>query len=322
MGKKTYTSIAGWLQNGCMERGLAYQFYLQKFYNIFMGSYRIKAKNNAKELTQEQQEYIFKKFWCEGKIGAFVVEGTKLEEGEVPSTTNQYPNGVIAFVPFAPFMFNIYDYPVQVNLVQIRGATFIPTKPMVVNKDVVIGYIQRSHKSVLSVVDFYLQKIVDVEMVIKVQLQAHKVPWVIATTPENEEKMKTLLNRLLSDEFALYLSQNEVEALKTLQGGNQYIIDKLYQYKQALENELLTYLGVDNLGIMEKKEHLTNDEVNTNNDLINDHSDNFLSCLKGFFGRIEEVFGIGYEVEATSSPVSAKKEAEEDESEEDDYDEE
>ena len=317
MGRKTYTSIAGWLQNGSFERGLAYQFYLQKFYNIFMGSYNIKPKNNAMPLTQEQQEYIFKKFWAEGKISAFVVEGTKLEEGEVPSTVNQYPNGVLAFVPFAPFIFNIYDYPVQVNLIQVRGATFIPTKPMVVNKDVVIGYIQRSHKSVLSVVDFYLQKIVDVEMVIKVQLQAHKVPWVVATTPENEEKMKILLNKILSDDFALYLSQSEIEALKTLQGGNQYIIDKLYQYKQALENELLTYLGVDNLGIMEKKEHLTNDEVNTNNDLINDHSDNFLKCLQGFFERIEKVFGIGYEVEATSSPVSAKKD--DNEREEDDY---
>lgn len=316
MGKKTYTSIAGWLQNGCMERGLAYQFYLQKYYNLFMGAYKLKGK--TQQITQAQQEYIFKKFWCEGKISAFVVAGTKLEVGEAPSDTNQYPNGLLAFVPFAPFMFDIYDYPVQVNLIQVRGATFIPTKPLVVNKDVVIGYIQRSHKSVLSVVDFYLQKIVDVEMVIKVQLQAHKVPWLVATTPENEQKMKTLLTRILSDEFALYLSQSEIEALKTLQGGNQYIIDKLFQYKQALENELLTYLGIDNLGLIEKKEHMITDEVNSNNDLINDHSDNFLSCLKEFFGRIKEVFGIDIEVEATSSPVSAKNEQVDEESEEED----
>lgn len=315
MSKKKYYSIASWLQNGCFERGLAYQFYLQKYYNLFMGAYSFESKEQ--KMTQAQQEYILKKLWAEGKIACFKVAGTELEEGEAPTNTNQYPKGLLAFVPFAPFMFDIYDYPIQVNLIQVRGAKFIPTAPQVVNKDVVIGYVQRSHKSVLSVVDFYLQKIVDVEMVIKVQLASHKAPWLIATTPENEHKLKALFERIMSDEFALYVSQEEVEALKTLQGGNQYIIDKLYQYKQALENELLTYLGIDNLGIIEKKEHMISDEVNSNNDLINDHSDNFLFCLEEFFGRIKDTFGVEIKVKATSSPVSAQKETKEEE--EDDY---
>ena len=215
---------------------------------------------------------------------------------------------MIAFAPFAPFMFDIYDWPIQVNLINIRGAKFIPTKPQIVNKDVVIGYAQKSKKSVLSIVDYYLTKIVDVEMTIRVQLKSHKAPWLVATTPENEEKLKNLFKRIESDEEVLYLSAGEVEALKVLTGGNAYIIDKLYQYKQALENELLTYLGIDNLGIMEKKEHLTNDEVASNNDLINDHSDNFLSCLENFCKSIREVLGYEISVEATSSPVVAGKE--------------
>jgi hypothetical protein len=311
MSKKSYT-LADWKSKGSFERSLAYQFYLQKYYNLFMGAYKFNG------ITYEQGQYILKKFWAEGKISAFVVEGTKLSGDEVPTNVNEYPNGVIAFVPFAAFMFNIYDYPIQVNLINVRGAKFIPTKPMVVNEDVVIGYIQKSKKSVLSVVEFFIQKIVDVEMTIRVQLKSHKVPWLIATTPENESKMKALWDKINADDEVLYLSPSEIESLKILMGGNAYIIDKLYSYKQALENELLTYLGIDNMGIMEKKEHLITDEVNSNNDLINDHSDNFLTCMTDFFGRIKEVFGIKISVEATSSPVSARNQTDEQEEEEND----
>lgn len=299
---KKVHSVAEWLQSGTIQRSLAYQFYLTKYFNLFMGAYKFKG------ITYQQQDFILRKLWAEGKISAFIVEGTKLAEGEVPTDVNEYPNGMIAFAPFAPFMYDIYDFPIQVNLIALRGAKFIPQTPQIVGKDVVLGYAQKSKKSVLSIVDFYLTKIVDVEMTIRVQLKSHKAPWLVATSPEDEAKLKNLFKRIESDEEVLYLSAQEIDALKVLQGGNAYIIDKLYQYKQALENELLTYLGIDNLGIMEKKEHLTNDEVASNNDLINDHSDNFLSCLQNFCKSIKEVFGYEISVEATSSPVMADKE--------------
>ncbi|MBR2651409.1 hypothetical protein IKD48_01130 [bacterium] len=305
MSKKTLT-LASWKSNGSFQRSLAWQFYEQKYFNLFMGAYKFTG------ITEEQQNYILKKLYFDGKIASFIVEGTKLPEGEVPENTNEYPNGLIAFVPFAPFIFNIYDYPVKVNLVQSRGAQFIPTGPQVVQRDVVITYIQKNKRSVASMVEFYLQKIVDVEMTIKTNLKSLKTPWLIATTPENENKMKLLWEKINNDDEALYLSASEIEAIKVLTTGTQYNVDKLYQYKQALENELLTYLGIDNIGIMEKKEHLITDEVNSNNDLINDHSDNFLSCLQDWCKRIKDVFGYDISVEATSSPVSAKKETSED----------
>ena len=307
---KKYYSLAEWKQRGSFARSLCYQYYLTKYFNLFMGAYKFTG------ITPQQQDYILRKLWSEGKISAFIVEGTKLEAGEVPTSTNQYPNGMIAFVPFAPFMFDIYDWPIQVNLVRVRGATFIPDEPQVVNRDVVIGYAQKSKKPVLAIVDFYLQKIVDVEMTIRVQLKSHKVPWLVGTTPENEAKLKALFDKVENDDEVLYVSANEIKDMTTLQGGNAYIIDKLYSYKQALENELLTYLGIDNIGIMEKKEHLITDEVNSNNDLINDHSDNFLSCLKHFCEEIKEYLGYPISVEATSSPVSANEDYEENEEQE------
>lgn len=314
---KKINSMAQWLKNGSFQRELTYNFYLTKYFNLFMGAYKFKG------ITREQQDYILRKLWAVGSIGAFVVEGTQLEEGEVPSDVNQYPNGMIAFCQFAPVDYNIYDWPIRVNLIQSRGAKFIPTSIQVVDKDVVIGYAQRSKKPVLAIVDYYLEKIVNVEMTIKNQLASHKVPWMVATTSESEERVKRLFERIQNDEEALYVNAGEIEAIKSLVGGNTYIIDKLFSYKQALENELLTYLGIDNLGVMEKKEHLIGDEVNSNNAIIDDHSDNFLSCLKDWCNKIKEVFDISIEVEATSSPKVATQEADQEdiEKESDEYDE-
>lgn len=310
MPKKVH-SIQQWLNNGSIQRQLCYQYYLTKYFNLFMGAYKFNG------ITPIEQDFILRKFWSEGKIASFILEGSKPMAGE--EDRNDNPNGVIGFAPFAPFEFNIYDYPTKVNLIQLRGSKQIPTKPLEVDKDVVIGWCQRSKKPVLAVVDYYLERIVNTEMTIRVQLQSHKCPWLIACSPENETKFKRLFERIESDENVLYLDAGDVSALQTLTGGNAYIIDKLYQYKQAIENELLTYLGIDNLGILEKKEHMITDEVNSNNDLINDHSDNFLKPMQEFCDRINATFGYNISVEATSSPVSAEKSDPAEESEEDDY---
>lgn len=298
---KTIKNLAQWLKVGSFQRELTYDYYLTKYFNLFMGAYKFNG------ITPEQQDYILRKFWAVGSVSAFIVEGTKLEEGDVPSDLNQYPNGMIAFCQFAPSLYNIYDFPIKVNLIQSRGANFIPTTEQVVNKDVVIGYAQRSKKPVKTIIDYYLEKIVNVEMTINNQLFSHKVPWMVATTPENEERLKRMFERIANDEQVLYTSAEEVEAIKSLVGGNAYCIDKLYSYKQSLENELLTYLGIDNLGVMEKKEHLIGDEVNSNNALINDHSDNFLSCIKNFCEGVKKVLGYEMSVEATSRPMEIKQ---------------
>ena len=296
------------------HRSFAYQFYLNKFYNLFMNAYKWKG------IDERQRDFLMRKLWANGQICAFIVDGTKPNESASSATVDNYPNGMIAFTTFAPILYDINDWPITVMCTQTRGATFIPRTPQLVNKDVVIGYAQRNKKPVLAMVEYYINKIVDTEMTIRVQLISHKAPWLVATTPENEQKVKKLFERISNDEEVLYISADEIDALKTLVGGNAYIIDKLYQYKQALENELLTYLGIDNVGGIEKKEHLMVDEVNANNDIINDSSDCFLDCLEEFCERVKNVLGFPLEVEATSSPVVAEsnKKGEEDGGDEDD----
>lgn len=311
MGKKSFALITE-ETSGIFNRKKIYNLYMQKYYNLFMGAYKI----TGDDISEDMQEFILRRFWSMGKLAGFIVAGTKPASKDEMANQNNYQNGMIAFTDFAPVQYNIYDWPVAVNLVKSRGASFIPSEILNVNEECVIGYCQKSKMPVKSIVEWYVSRIVDIEMTIKQQLLSHKVPWLVATSPENESKMKALFDKIMADDDVLYCSASEVESLKTLIGGNAtYIIDKLYNQKQAYENELLTYLGIDNLGQMQKKEHFVVDEVNSNNELINDFGDCFLECVKSFFERIKTYLGVDIKIEAIARPVvSEKGENENDES--------
>lgn len=189
----------------------------------------------------------------------------------------------------------MYGAPSTVNLVNERGVSdlLIPSTEQVVGKDVAIGWYQRNHQSVQRFVRIYAQQLADVQMVINTNLNLHKMPFVIITDDEDTAKrIKDCVRRILNNELAVYLNAADKNALSSLNTITPYIIDKLYQYKVDLENELKTYLGLDNNGGYEKKERMLVDEVNSQRATIDDSADNFTDELNDFAVNIKDVIGL------------------------------
>ena len=287
-------------RDGAQNRERAKHFYRNKYFNLFMSAYKFTG------ILPEQQDYILRKMWDVGRISAFIVAGTKPSEEEkdmelIAKSVNDYPNGMIAFVPFAPFLFNIYDWPIQVNLIGVRGAKFIPTSAQVVNKDCVIGWAHSSHAPIRSLVMYYIDKIVDVEKTIEMNLFVHKLPRLVVVSPEDKDRVADLMDKIEAGEKKLFLDANDVQAIKNvLESGSNtsYIIDKLYQYKQNLENELSTFLGINNNPV-EKAERLITGEVNSNNQLISECGACFDDTIDIFCEEVSKVlnFPLTQEVE-------------------------
>ena len=99
----------------------------------------------------------------------------------------------------------------------------------------------------------------------------------------------------------MFLDVTDWQAIKIL--DSNFIIDKLKIYLQNLENDLLTFLGVNNVSI-NKQERLITDEAEANDQLINDSSDCFLRRLQEYCDNVSEILGFPLEVEAKSSPAS------------------
>ena len=249
-------------------------FYRNKYFALWMSSRRFP------ELTRGQNRFLLKRLWENGSVAAFIIPETKPDPTMAELLTNassktliaeniSQPNGVLGLADYATTQYNVTDEPSVVNLINRRGATFFPTAPQVVNKDVVIIYAHESRKAVSALVNFYIDRIVDVEMTIDVNLFTHKLPRLVAIDPADEARVKNIVEAIDRGEKKLFLSVDDINAIKNvLEGsGNAYIIDKLHQYKPNLENELLTFFGINNTP-HEKAERLVTGEVDSNNQLI------------------------------------------------------
>ena len=290
-------------ENSLVTRELVYAFYLNKYYSLFMNKYDIIG------VDYQQRDFILRKFWIDGRLACLKLKGT---EG-----STEHPQGLGVFCPYAPSRYNIYDFPIYVTLINIRGVSFIPAGLQKVDEDVVIGWCQRNKKSVYSLVDFYLQKITDVEMVIKMNLKSQKTPWIVGATPEDNKKIQSILDNLEDDNPNLFVDLENVDRAKALVSGAPYVLDKLYNYKQALENELKEYLGLENMGMGEKKEHLITAEIEASDEVIGESKYNFIDTIKEFFDNIEKVLGLKYDI-VEKHQIEYSDDTEEEEEVEDD----
>lgn len=287
-----------------ISRSAIYNAFLNKYYNLYMNSLKWKGIDN------EQVDFIMRKFWSVGSIASFIAKGTQGEE---------YPQGMIVFTEYAPCKYNIYDFPIEATLVNNRGVPFIPMTPQKINTDIVIGYVQRNKKGVSELVNYYISKLTNIEITIQVNLIAQKSPWLLGTTPENQNKMEEFWSNLISDNPKLFASIEDVEKAKALISGAPYTIDKLYNYKVAVENELREYLGLTNLGVSEKKEHLITEEVKSNNEVTSRSSECILNPLQEFCERVKMYLGYDISVELNAPDIKEPTDSRNDIEEEDEY---
>ena len=279
-----------------ITRSTIKSYYLLKYYNLFLNGYKFTG------LDYQQKDFLLRKMWALGRIACF----------RLSNATPKHPQGEIVFCPFATATLNIYDYPVKVSLIKLKNVSFIPTSLQRVDEDVVIGYAQRNKHSVMEMVLPLIEKIVDVEMTLRTSLKSQKTPWLVGYSPETEQQRQIIKENLESDEPYLFLEMEDINQFKAIVSGANYNCDKLYNLKQCYENEIKEYLGINNLGVNEKKEHLIGDEINVNQEIVESHGECFLDCLKEFCERIKDVLGYEVTVELNKPDSIEYKEEDED----------
>lgn len=296
--------------------------YNNKYFGLWLNS------RHFPELTRDQERFLMKELWAKGSVCAFIVDGTKKDpsletmqannsESTLILENKNQESGVLALVPYATSQWNIFDQPSIVTYIPKRGAEFIPTKPQIVNKDCVIIWAHPTHKPIYDLVSWYIERIADIERTIKVNLFAHKMPRLVVVSPEDEARVKDLMDAIENGDTQLYISASDWQAIKNvLDGGGTYIIDKLHQYKQNVENELLTMLGINNTP-HEKAERLITDEANSNNQLIEEYGDCFKDTIDASCEDVTEVLGF----KLTQEVKETKQEEPKEEDNEDDNEE-
>lgn len=261
----------------------AKHIYMNKYYNIFLNTIKWKG------LTREEEDYVMNKFWAEGTIAAF--DFVKLD--------------MLGFAPYGVSGYGYLNVPTDVNLINERNTPGIPVKTLKVNEEVVIGYYQRNHKPVSMIVEYYVERMAQVDLIINTNLWTHAMPFVIGigTDQNDKSEAENIINKVLGGELVIFASLEELNQVKTFVNSAPYIIDKLYAFRNNLESELLTYLGVDNSQIDVDK--LAVDQINANNQLINSNAKGYERELNKFCEKIKEVLGYEIGAETTTEIVAS-----------------
>ena len=291
-------------------------YYKEKFFNKWMSKYEYP------ELNYQQKHYIMKKFWSVGNVACSnVASADKLLAGLMASGEVDMKENQIIFTPWAfANRYNIYDFPTHATLINTRGVKFITLRVLEIDKEVVIIYAQKNHKSVWSSIEVKVEEIVDLEMKKRTALKAQSQAWFFAFSSEDFKIAKALQESLDNDDPYMFGAFNDPDRIKGIQSGAPYIVDKIQQQIDGRVNEVLTMLGVNNIGIDEKKEHLVVDEINANNEDIEQQSISFKSEIEDGFERVDKV--LGFKVHVVDMNEMFKEAEDEVDEEEDPNDEE
>lgn len=177
------------------------------------------------------------------------------------------------------------------------GYNYIKTINYINNKDCVLIRNNDLAKATRDYIANYAERMLEVEMCIRANINQQKFPWFINATEKTKKALEIIFEKVENFE-PFILANKEIglgdNALEVLTMPTPYVADKLNEYKYELEREILTFLSLNNN--FEKKERLLTDEINSNNDFI---STNAMLMYKNRLQACEEInkkFGLNVKV--------------------------
>ena len=182
-----------------------------------------------------------------------------------------YDNGEVFFfehstygllcLPSTPHGYNIYHEPVSVH---VSGYNFSEIKNLsegvrLLNNG--LGYPTRNY------IRDYAYRMTSIENAIEQNIFQQKFPYIIGCNKNKEFTLKTMFNKIQSGEQVIYANKDVIgNELQVYDLNCPFVADKLEDQRVALENQILTFLGMNNVN--DKKERLVVDEANSNNEYI------------------------------------------------------
>ena len=141
--------------------------------------------------------------------------------------------------------------------------------------------------------ELFAWRLYNAERTCDVNLNAQRTPVIIAVDEKQRLMMENLYNQYNGNQPFIFGDKSQLSdiPIKAISTEAPYIIDKIADYKKEIWNEALTYLGINNISV-KKKERLTENESNENNELVNLNLFAMLEPRKQACREFNEKFGL------------------------------
>lgn len=150
---------------------------------------------------------------------------------------------------------------------------------------------------------FYANKLTEAERTMDVNIKSCKTPVVFACDDKDVLTFKRIFQQVDGNVPAIFADRGlNLDSINAYQTGVKFMGKELQDYANAVENKLLTFLGVNNTPV-DKKERLVTDEARSNDQLIQSFADLQLEARERAAAAINEKYGLSVTVKRRKPPV-------------------
>lgn len=142
-------------------------------------------------------------------------------------------------------------------------------------------------------IEMYAYRLYEAQRSADVNIKAQKTPVLIVGTDKQRLTLENLYNQYNGNQPFIFGEKDQISAenMKALKTEAPFVADKLEEYKKEIWNEVLTFLGINNIQTI-KKERVLTDEVNSNNEVINLNLQAMLYPRQKACKQFNELFGL------------------------------
>lgn len=223
-----------------------------------------------------------------GEVESRFIERTLIENGYCfVYQDNDY--GLIC-MPCSLVGLNIYNEPTHIQI-----TSPLISKTLKIDDGILI-YNNYTKTGLIPIILNYVDRLTEIETTINTNIYLQKTPYIIVADKKTEKSIREVANQITNNEPVIVVKSSIVENLQNLELHTNFVAPELFELKQKIENEFLTFIGLNNNSQTNKKERLIVDEVNVNNDYINRNVDILYNAREIACRKINEKFGVNWKV--------------------------